>query len=147
MKSAKILVINILLSSLVLSCKNDTSKNVSYGKSNDKSSLEKSIERGKLVYNDLCITCHMANGEGVAKVFPPLANSDYLKENQTESIRGVKYGQKGEMVVNGVTYNGVMAPMGLEDDEVADVMNYINNSWGNNFGKEVTVEEVTKVTK
>ncbi|SHG42379.1 c-type cytochrome [Winogradskyella jejuensis] len=147
MKSAKIFVISILLSSLTLSCKNDSSKNVSYGKSNDKSSLEQSIDRGKLVYDDLCITCHMANGEGVPNVFPPLANSDYLKNNQIQSIKGIKYGQKGEIVVNGKTYNGVMAAMGLEDDEVADVMNYINNSWGNNFGKEVTVEEVTKVTK
>lgn len=54
---------------------------------------------------------------------------------------------KAQMVVNGVTYNGVMMPMSLEDDEVADVMNYINNSWGNNYGKEITLEDVTKVSK
>ena len=40
----------------------------------------------------------------------------------------------GEINVNGVTYNNVMATMGLSDEEVADVMNYINNSWGNKYG-------------
>lgn len=106
-----------------------------------------SIERGKLVYNDLCITCHMSNGEGAPKVFPPLAQSDYLKNNQEESIKGIKNGMWGEIVVNGITYNSVMAPLGLSNEEVADVMNYINNSWGNNYGKMITTEDVTKVIK
>ena len=85
-------------------------------------SLDKSIERGSQIYQDFCINCHMANGEGAAGVFPPLANSDYLKNNQLKSLRGIKYGQSGEIVVNGTTYNGVMAAQGLEDDEVADVL-------------------------
>ncbi|WP_422105198.1 c-type cytochrome [Winogradskyella sp.] len=109
--------------------------------------LKASMERGKSVYNDLCITCHMANGKGAPRVFPPLAQSDYLKNNQEKSIMGVKNGMKGEMVVNGITYNSVMTPLGLSDEEVADVMNYINNSWGNNFGKLITPEEVTNVIK
>ena len=45
------------------------------------------------------------------------------------------------MVVNGVTYNGTMAPQNLNEQEVVDVMNYILNSWGNDGG-EVTLEEV-----
>lgn len=106
-----------------------------------------SVEHGKLVYNDLCITCHMSNGEGAPKVFPPLAQSDYLKNNQEESIKGIKNGMSGEIVVNGITYNSVMAPLGLSNEEVADVMNYINNSWGNNYGKMITTEDVTKVIK
>ena len=106
-----------------------------------------SVERGKLVYNDLCITCHMSNGEGAPKVFPPLAQSDYLKNNQEESIKGIKNGMSGEIIVNGITYNSVMAPLGLSNEEVADVMNYINNSWGNNYGKMITTEDVTKVIK
>ncbi|MEO1032967.1 MAG: cytochrome c [Bacteroidota bacterium] len=109
--------------------------------------LKASMERGKSVYNDLCITCHMANGKGAPRVFPPLAQSDYLKNNQERSIIGVKNGMKGELVVNGITYNSVMTPLGLSDKEVADVMNYINNSWGNNFGKLITPEEVTNVIK
>lgn len=96
---------------------------------------------------DFCVTCHLENGEGVAHTFPPLAQSDYLKNNREASIRGVKYGQQGELTVNGVTYNNVMAPMGLEDNEIADVMNYIMNSWGNWSDKLVTTDEVEAITE
>lgn len=89
----------------------------------------------------------MANGEGVEKIFPPLANSDYLKNNQEASIRAVKYGMSGEIVVNGITYNSVMAPLGLTDEEVADVMNYINNAWGNAIDNKVTPDMVANIKK
>lgn len=115
--------------------------------SNQSPDLKASMAEGKLVYNDLCITCHMANGKGVTKVFPPLAQSDYLKNNQEKSIIGIKKGMKGEMLVNGVTYNSVMTAFGLSNKEVADVMNYINHSWGNNFGKIITTEDVTNIIK
>lgn len=109
--------------------------------------LKRSIKRGKLIYDDFCMTCHLANGKGVTNTFPPLANSDYLKNNRTASIKGIKYGQNGEIVVNGVTYNGAMAAPGLEDDEIADVMNYINHSWDNDYGERVTKKEVAKIEK
>jgi mono/diheme cytochrome c family protein len=89
----------------------------------------------------------MPNGEGVKNAYPPLAKSDYLSKNRKASISGIKYGQEGEIVVNGTTYNSTMAPMGLSDDEIADVMNYINNSWGNTNNNIVTAEEVSKVKK
>ncbi len=107
--------------------------------------LEASMERGGLVYTDFCMQCHLGNGKGVPGNFPPLAGSNWLKEKRTESIRAVKYGQKGELEVNGVTYNGVMVPMGLSDEEVADVMNYVMNNWGNTQDKMVTEGEVSKV--
>ena len=106
---------------------------------------EESIKRGKLVYDDMCITCHMPNGKGVTNAFPPVANSDYLRKYQDKSIIGIKKGMSGKMVVNGVTYNSVMSPLGLSDKEVADVMNYINNSWGNDIDNFVTPEKVSKV--
>jgi len=107
--------------------------------------LQESMQRGKDLYADFCITCHMENGEGVPQVFPPLAKSDYLMENLEASIRGVKYGQSGEIVVNGITYNNMMMPLGLTDEEVADVMNYILNSWGNQSSQVVTTEEVAAI--
>ena len=109
--------------------------------------FQESIKRGEEVYTDFCINCHMANGEGGANTFPPLAKSDYLKNNREASIRGIKYGQSGEITVNGEKYNGVMAPMGLDDEEVADVMNYINNSWGNTNNEMVTADEVAAIKK
>ncbi|PKA96830.1 mono/diheme cytochrome c family protein [Flavobacteriaceae bacterium MAR_2009_75] len=109
--------------------------------------LEESMIRGKEIYIDFCATCHMENGEGVPNTFPPLAQSDYLAKNREASIKGVKYGQQGEIVVNGVTYNNTMAPMGLEPEEIADVMNYVMNSWGNWSDKLVTTDEVDAITK
>ena len=107
--------------------------------------LKASMARGKELYADFCVTCHLPSGKGVEDTYPPLANSDYLMANREASIRGVKYGQRGEMVVNGVTYNNTMVPLGLEDEEIADVMNYVYNSWGNKNEKMVTVEEVANI--
>ncbi len=107
--------------------------------------LKESMERGKDVYADFCVACHLTEGEGVEGVFPPLAGSDYLENNREKSIAGVKYGQQGELIVNGVTYNSAMPSMGLEDEEVADVMNYVLNSWGNTSDKIVTIQEVSEL--
>ena len=107
--------------------------------------LAASIKRGKIVYEDFCVTCHLPNGEGVENTFPPLAKSDYLIKNREASIRGVKYGQRGELEVNGVIYNNTMMPMGLADDEIADVMNYVYNSWGNKNSEMVRKEEVAGI--
>ena len=110
-------------------------------------SLKNSFERGKVVYNDFCVTCHLPNGEGVKDVNPPLAKSDYLVKNREASIKGIKFGQQGEITVNGKKYNSIMAPMGLSNNEVADVMNYITNSWGNKNDKMITEDEVAKIKK
>lgn len=108
--------------------------------------LANSIQRGKEVYADFCIQCHLANGKGNESI-PPLAGSDWLVNKRKESIHAVKFGQSGPIKVNGKNYNGRMSPMGLSDEEVADVMNYIMNSWGNKQSKMVTVSEVKAVKK
>lgn len=107
--------------------------------------LKESIKRGNTVYSDFCVSCHLPNGNGVNKIYPPLANSDYLEANRYESIKGLKFGLKGKIKVNGIEYNKYMPPMGLSAKEIADVMNYTNHSWGNAFGKIVTVEEVSEI--
>lgn len=104
-----------------------------------------SIERGQLLYEDLCLRCHMPNGEGVPGVFPPLANSDYLN-NIKATIRIIKYGGiKEDLVVNGVTYNGYMESQGLSNEEIADVTNYILNSWGNENRLAIDINDVSKI--
>ena len=104
-----------------------------------------SIERGQWLYEDLCLRCHMPNGVGVQGVFPPLANSDYLNDIEA-TIRIIKYGGiKEDLVVNGVTYNGYMESQGLSDDEIADVTNYILNSWGNTSKLVIDEKEVNKI--
>ncbi|RAJ16805.1 c-type cytochrome [Olleya aquimaris] len=133
--------INFLIAIVVLlflSCNSLDKKEVS-------KELSASIDAGQTVYQNFCLNCHMANGEGIEKVYPPLANSDYLKNNLEASIRATKYGLKGKIIVNGKVYNNVMAPMGLSDQEVADVMNYISNSWNNKNNTLITPEQVSKI--
>jgi mono/diheme cytochrome c family protein len=113
----------------------------------EKKSLSKSIESGKEIYKDFCIQCHLGSGEGFSQTIPTLVNSDWLIHKRRESIHAVKFGQKIPIVVNKKKYNGNMPPMGLNDSEVADVINYIMNSWGNKQKKPVTKEEVSSIKK
>ena len=110
-------------------------------------SFEESISDGKLIYEDFCIQCHLFNGEGIEKIYPPLNNSDYLLKNLDKSIYSIKYGLTGEIIVNGIKYSGVMASQGLEDTEIADVMNYITNSWDNNLNIQITKKRVSELKK
>lgn len=104
-------------------------------------SLEESMARGKQIYKNECIACHMENGEGLTGAFPPLANSDYFKEDISKAVDVILNGLEGEVVVNGVTYFGVMDPVPLSDQEVADVLNYVRNSWEGK-GEELTESDV-----
>ncbi|NRD22772.1 cytochrome c [Winogradskyella litoriviva] len=137
----------ILLTGLILltSCNSTNKKSTNIAQNQEKSTLQESIKRGKLVYNDMCTTCHLPDGKGVPKVFPPLADSDYLRDNQVNSIKAVKYGLSGEILVNNITYNSIMSPLGLSNQEVADVINYINNSWGNKIDNVATPEKVSEL--
>jgi len=102
---------------------------------------ESKYAAGEEVYNANCVACHQSKGEGVEGVFPPLANSDYLLADKKRAIKQIINGSSGEMIVNGITYNTVMPPQPLNDEQVKNVMNFILNSWGNSGG-EVTLEEV-----
>mgnify|MGYP001355133371 FL=1 len=112
-----------------------------------KKPLEQSIADGKEIYNDFCVQCHLENGEGVSGVFPPLAKSDYLLNNIEMSIRGLKYGLSGPIVVNGEEYDGVMQNQGLDNLEIADVMNFILNNWGNESKEIITENQVANINE
>jgi mono/diheme cytochrome c family protein len=109
--------------------------------------LEQSIADGKEIYQDFCVQCHLDTGKGVSGVFPPLAQSDYLLNNLDLSIKGIKYGMSGPITVNGEEYNGVMQNQGLDDVEIADVMYYVINSWGNKSKEVITPERVASITE
>lgn len=105
--------------------------------------LKTSMVRGQELYLANCISCHMKTGVGIKSVFPPLAESDYLMADIPRSIKQILNGAQGEVTVNGVVYNGVMTSFDLKDQEVADILNYIRNSWGNK-GRLIKAEEVKK---
>ena len=107
------------------------------------SGTAKSIERGKEIYTSYCQNCHMEDGKGTADVFPPVAKTDYLKKPSKELIKIILEGQSGEIVVNKKTYNGMMpAQSYLTDEQIADVLNYIRNSWGNKIAGTITPIQV-----
>lgn len=102
---------------------------------------------GKEIYADFCMQCHGANGKGSEKKIPPLDGSDWLSMKRNESIAAVKYGQRDEITVNGIKYKNAMPAMGLTDQEVADVMNYVMSTWSNKQTKIVTAKEVATIKK
>lgn len=105
--------------------------------------LEERIKHGKSVYMQTCFACHQAEGQGIAGAFPPLAESDYLNEDVNRSIDVVLKGLQGEITVNGETYNSAMPAQNLSDEEIANVLTYVYNSWGNSK-KEVKAKEVAQ---
>ena len=117
--------------------------------------LQQQMDAGKEVYmkaaagGGMCYTCHQPNGEGLAGQFPPLAGSDWVLGDKERLIKISMYGLMGEIEVNGVKYNNVMAPPGippgsLTDDQIANVLTYIRNDWGNS-ASAVSAEEVATV--
>ena len=110
------------------------------------SAKQESMARGQEIYTQLCIVCHQADGKGIEGAFPPLAGSDYLLETPDKAIHAVKFGLQGEIKVNGKTYNSIMTDQNLSDEEVADVLNYVMNNWGNSH-EMITVDRVKKVAQ
>ena len=106
---------------------------------------QEQVDAGKALFNGTCSVCHQANGEGLAGVFPPLAKSDYIAQDVKRAISTVLRGLAGKVTVNGKEYNSVMPPMNqLNDDEIANILSYVLNSWGNPGGR-ITADEVKKV--
>ncbi len=109
--------------------------------------LKQSKEDGSEIYQDFCVQCHLNNGQGVSGVFPPLSNSDYLLNDIDRSIAAIKYGLRGPITVNDDDYDGVMVSQGLDDEEIADVMNFILGSWENESDEFITTKRVSSIPK
>lgn len=98
--------------------------------------------QGHALYDQHCANCHMEEGGGLRQLIPPLAGADYLRDNPRQSVRGIRYGMQGALVVNGITYDQPMpGNKELTAIQIANIMNYVNNAWGNDYGT-VTVGEV-----
>jgi mono/diheme cytochrome c family protein len=100
---------------------------------------------GDQIYASLCAACHQANGLGLPGVFPPLAESEWIKAAPGVPIRILLLGLDGSVAVKGQTFNGQMpAFRQLSDDEIAAVLTYIRASW-NNGATAVTGAAVKEV--
>lgn len=103
------------------------------------------VEAGSVLFKGTCSACHQESGQGIPDVFPPLAKSDLLAATPARAIDIVMNGLSGPVTVNGKQYNSVMPPMSqLNDDEVANILTYVNSSWGNS-GPQTTARQVAEL--
>ena len=104
-----------------------------------------SMERGKKVYDLYCQSCHMPDGSGVPRLNPPLAKASWVVGDKKRIITVVLKGLEEQVEIDGEYYQNVMAPHDfLSDQEVADVLTYVRNSFGNK-ASAVTAAEVKPV--
>lgn len=97
---------------------------------------------GKRVYDQYCKACHMADGKGMRGMHPPLVTNKTVNGDLKKLIDVTVNGMSGKVVIDGVEYNGIMPPhKHLTNQQIADVLTYIRQSFGNNSGP-VTAAEV-----
>ncbi|NIP17047.1 MAG: c-type cytochrome [Xanthomonadales bacterium] len=103
------------------------------------------MANGEQLYIAQCAACHQADGSGLTGAFPPLAESDYFADDPMLAVAAVVNGLSGPITVNGVDYNAVMPNLSsLGDQDVADVVTFVLNSFGNGGG-EVNAAQVAAV--
>lgn len=109
------------------------------------SDLQASIKRGKVVYASYCLTCHQADGGGVPNLNPPLIQTSYVLGKKEPLIKIVLNGFTEHVDIDGESYSNNMPPLNLlKDQQIADVLTYIRNNFGNK-ADAVLPSEVQKV--
>ena len=104
-----------------------------------------SIQNGQSIYSTYCMSCHMEDGNGLEGVYPSLVKTAGLADkNRLAKI--VLQGIRGPITVKGVKYDAEMSGTNLSDEEAADVINYIRNSWGNK-SPEIKASDVVAAKK
>lgn len=101
---------------------------------------------GEKIYRNQCAQCHQPDGNGLAGVYPPLVGSDWVTGHPEVLARILINGLNGPIEVKGNTYNGNMPAFGpgglnLKPRDLAGVMTYIRQEWGNDSA-DMTVEMV-----
>jgi len=107
---------------------------------------DEQIAQGKNVFENNCLACHQSNGEGIPNAFPPLAKSDFLNADHDRAIGILLHGRSGPITVNGKNFDSVMPAIALNNEQIANVLTYVLNSFGNNGG-QVTPAQVDKQRK
>ncbi|MCH8504628.1 MAG: cytochrome c oxidase subunit II [Ectothiorhodospiraceae bacterium] len=96
-------------------------------------SMDELMSVGERVYGNQCLACHQAEGQGMA-TFPALAGNDQVIEDR-EWVKDV--------IINGVSGTAMQAfGNRLNDEEIAGVVTYIMNAWGNDSGEEVQPADI-----
>ena len=139
----KLVVLGFLLLPFSLLSKNEVKNSFSADTPNEVA--YQSLKDGEAIYKKYCISCHQADGGGVPHMAPPLIQTKYVLGEKEDMIKIVLNGLKG-VEINDKTYNNPMPPLGnvLKDKEIADVLSYVRNSFGNKATK-ISATDVKKV--
>jgi mono/diheme cytochrome c family protein len=115
---------------------------------NSASGTDSSIARGEKIFTHYCLSCHQSDGSGVPQLNPPLKNTPYVLGDEKRLISIVMNGFSEGVEINGESYTNPMPPFGtaLNDAEIADVLTYVRNSFGNKAG-EISVDQVKSLRK
>lgn len=129
---------------LFTACSSQPKETEDSASNEDKMKKAQYMVAGETLFLQYCSNCHQQDGAGLADLYPPLKDSDYLV-NFEEVICIIKNGKQGEIVVNGKTYNQLMPPLNmLTDLEVAEIATYVYTTFGEDRGL-INVTEVTKI--
>jgi mono/diheme cytochrome c family protein len=91
-----------------------------------------SMARGKILFKNICATCHQADGSGVPRMNPPLIKTTYVLGDKTKLIKVLLLGLNEDVEIEGEYYSNPMpAQAALKDEEIADVLTFVRNSFGN----------------
>ena len=94
--------------------------------------LQASMKRGAQVFSTTCIVCHQKNGGGVPHLNPSLIKTSYVLGDKSALAQIVLKGLNQPIDIEGETYNNVMPSFAqLTDAQIADVLTYVRNSFGN----------------
>lgn len=93
---------------------------------------KKNMDNGRKVYDTYCMACHQADGSGVPRMNPPLTKTSYVLGDKKKLVQIVLKGMNEPIEIEGETYENVMSAHDfLTDQEVADVLTFVRNSFGN----------------
>jgi mono/diheme cytochrome c family protein len=109
---------------------------------------EASMKAGQAIYARQCVACHEANGSGAPRIYPPLPGNALLQSGDPTSTLRVTLDGAQTVTTPRAPNTGSMPSYArdLSDQQIADVTNYIRNSWGN-AAPTVTAEQVAKARK
>jgi mono/diheme cytochrome c family protein len=118
------ILLAIAFTSMIQSCQNETSIN-----------FKRYYVNGKGIYEKNCQNCHGSDGKGLGTLYPPLTDSTYLQLNRNKLACIIRNGQTGTVKINNISYVGIMpGNETLADIDIAQVIVYISNSFGNKQG-------------
>ncbi len=146
MRFLSLAVISVLMLSTFSSCNSGgDSGRFDHLDKRTKIRLRQYLVEGKRLYDVYCSNCHQKNGEGLARLYPPLRNSDYLLPNKEKVICGIRYGQKGEIIVNGISFNQEMPPIpNITDLEIAEIATFVYTEFADSV-QIITINEVRQI--